>query len=147
MYTKRRDDGHRKVGGFRFDGASEIVISGYYGRTGEDGRVEVVVRREHGSGCGRRRARKVGEVELFGNGMGDVDVWRLSMLQSMLNGLDQASENVLARGDGLIGRAWIGKHLRYNLDCFTAGVREWQRRYYGEKKVSHQEQRFFHSAV
>ena len=54
--------------------------------------------------------------------MSDVDIGRLSVLQSMLNGLDQATEDILARGDGFIGRTWIGKHLRDNFDGFTPGV-------------------------
>lgn len=75
MNAVGRNNGHRNVGKVTLERSTEIVVSTNYCGAGEDSGVEVLF-----SGTGRARGAwgrvgKVGQAELFGNGMGDVDVW------------------------------------------------------------------------
>lgn len=68
--------------------------------------------------------RQVGEAELFGNRVGDVDVWRLSVLKSILDGLDEGTKDVVVGHDGCVFLRAVGvrKHLGDDPDRFPRGI-------------------------
>jgi hypothetical protein len=68
--------------------AAEVVISPYDCGAGEDGRIEVVICDGRRTWSAGRRVRQVGEAELFGHRVGDVDIGRLAGLEVVVHGLD-----------------------------------------------------------
>lgn len=72
---------------------------------------------------------EVGEAELFGNGVGDVDVWGVALLQVAVHSLDDGIEDTVVPRDGnrrLVRRSWVRKCLRDNFDGFASRVRNSQ---------------------
>ena len=65
---------------------------------------------------------EVGEAELFGDGMSDVYVWRLTGLEMVVHGSDNGIEDTVVsrNGDRLVGGSWIWKGLRDDLDGFAS---------------------------
>lgn len=74
MNTVRRDNRHGGVGKLSLERPSEIMISAYYRSAGEDSRVEVVIGGSGRARCTGRRVGEVGEAELFGHRVGDINV-------------------------------------------------------------------------
>lgn len=67
---------------------------------------------------------EVGETELFGHRVGDIDVGRLARLQVIVYSLDNGEEDAIIsrQGDRLVRRSRIWKCLRNDLDSLAARV-------------------------
>lgn len=100
------------------------MVGSYYSSAGEDSCVEVIIGGSWRAGCTGRRVREVGEAELFGHRVGDIDVGRLARLQVIVYSLDNGEEDAVVsrQGDRLIRRPRIWKCLRNDLDSLAARV-------------------------
>jgi hypothetical protein len=89
------------------------MIGSYNSCTGEDGRVEVFIGSRGRSRSARGRVGEVGETELFGDGVGDIDVWGVALLQVAVHSSDNGIEDTVVSRDGdrLVRRPWVRKCL------------------------------------
>lgn len=71
------------------------MIGADYCRAREDSRIEIVVGRRRRSRCTGRRVGKVGETELFGHRMGDIDVRGVTGLQVIVDSPDDRAEDAV----------------------------------------------------
>jgi hypothetical protein len=70
-----RNNGHGNVGKMTLERATKIVVSTNNCGAGENGSVEVVFSGSRRARSAWGRVRKIGQAELFGNGMSDIDIW------------------------------------------------------------------------
>lgn len=113
------------------NGPAVVMIGTDHGRAGEDGGIEEFV---GGGGRTRRAGRrmgKVGERELFGDGVGHINIRRLARLKVIVDSADNGVEDavVSGKGNGLVGRSWIGKSLRDNFNGVASRIGACQRRH------------------
>ena len=90
MDTEWRHDRHREMRRLGLNRAAEVVVRRNHGGAGKDSsRFEIIIAGERRVRCAGRRMREVGKTELLGDCVGDVDIWRLPMLQMVLDRLDE----------------------------------------------------------
>jgi hypothetical protein len=104
------------------------MIGSYDGCTGEDSCVEIFIGSRGRARGTRGRVREVGETELFGDSVGDVDVWGVAVLHVAVHSSNDGIEDTVVPRDRdrLVRRSRVWKCLRDNLDGFASRVRNSQ---------------------
>jgi hypothetical protein len=98
MNTVRGNDGHRSMCKVPLKRATEIVVRTHNCGAGENRGVEIVIGSGRRARSAWRRMGQVGQTELFGHGVCDINVRRVARLQVAVDSLDDGAE------DGIISR-------------------------------------------
>jgi hypothetical protein len=88
------------MGDLPLDRPTVVVIGSYNGSTGEDGRIEVFIGCRGGARGTRRGVGEVGETELFGDRVGDIDVWGMAWLQVVVHSSNNGIEDAVVSRAG-----------------------------------------------